>query len=66
MTKRSLGDLNDSQRIALNEWAYRLGVTESYMVNWLNKLDDLPTHNVWGNLDTVAEAIANCENENNG
>lgn len=63
MTKRSLGELNGPQRIALKDWAHHMGVTEGYAVNWLNKLDDLPSHNVWGNLDTVAAAIANCESE---
>jgi hypothetical protein len=60
MDKRSLGDLSRHQRIALQLFAQRMGVTETHMVNWLNRLDDRPGAIPWTNLDRMAKRFEEC------
>ena len=61
MVKRSLGELNHSQRLVLHDWAAHMGVTDKHMVNWLNSLDNMKEHSPWHNLDIVARVVDDCD-----
>jgi hypothetical protein len=60
MVKRSLGELNDSQRKVLNVLAHKAGVGQDKMVNLLNNVDDSATTSPWHKLDEVATVVHNC------
>jgi hypothetical protein len=60
MDKRSLGELSEYQRLALQMFAERMGVGESHMVNWLNRLDDRPGAKPWTDLDRIAKRFEDC------
>jgi hypothetical protein len=60
MAKRSLGELNDSQRKVLNVWAEHMGVSERHMVNWLNNMDNRKDDSSWDSLDKAASAVHDC------
>jgi hypothetical protein len=61
MAKRSLGDLNDSQKMVLRDWAHHMGVGDAQMVNMLNSLDNLKADSPWNNLDIVARVVNDCD-----
>jgi len=60
MAKRSLGELSNFQRLALQAFAQRMGVSESHMVNWLNRLEENPAAHPWTNLDALAKRFQEC------
>jgi hypothetical protein len=61
MAKRSLGDLNQAQRLVLQQWANHMGVGEPHMVNMLNSLDGSNMRSVWKDLDKVAKVFEECD-----
>jgi hypothetical protein len=60
MAKRSLGELNQHQRHAVQYWANQMGVTEAHAVNWLNRLDDRQGASVWDSIDRIAQRFEQC------
>jgi hypothetical protein len=60
MVKRSLGELNDSQRKVLNVLSHKVGVAPDKMVNILNTVDDSATASPWDKLDEVATVVHAC------
>jgi 3-oxoacyl-[acyl-carrier-protein] synthase III len=60
MAKRSLGELNDSQRKVLNVWAHQMAVSEDQMVNILNNVDNHRAASPWDNLDEAATVVHDC------
>jgi hypothetical protein len=60
MDKRPLGDLSKHERFAVQLFAQRMGVSESHMVNWLNRLDDRPGEAPWASVDRIAKRFEDC------
>lgn len=60
MAKRSLGELNDSQREVLTVWAEHMGVSERHMVNMLNSVDNHKPVSPWTDLDSLARMVHDC------
>jgi hypothetical protein len=55
MDKRSLGELSKHQRLTLQLFAQRMGVSERHMFNWFNSFDYRPGDDPWTDFDRIAK-----------